>query len=524
MWNYNFETLQKIGLDERMVVSGRTTWREKHKSLLKKQIEMRTIESPYNDKLVEYKVKDKKEIFSIFLLFFSGFSASDAVCKLVDKYYREHKVSMDKVLKGVTKGEYPEYVRVLTYSSCLLLLLPKRVLTTLFLYGMYLLNENLHEILLPYVDEYGLAILENQIHVDVPTHICILDTSRENNHRSMSLDGIRAILKWFSIVEGDEWIASIFIDGLYQELETPVVEELEKYLDSGEYDKVALTDDDFEIDVTLKKELAVSCMEEMYSIPKLEQSYFSCSQPELLYWTKKRSDMGYGVKVDSKLINFLYILHWISNYQSHILTSTAEYVSYAMEDNAVTVKEIEYVPQQVRFDSDIQKIETLEKLLADKQKIINDFEIIKLREQNNLQEQLASLEEENRYLKEQLSCEEQLKELEEESQDNTDVSYEDMVRALQSRNLVFVGGHENWIARMKRILPEVKFASRKLHDIPQLSSSVEALFFKFDQSSHKAYYKAKSMCKACDVPFYYISGTDVEECIRQIYVQLCYKK
>ena len=503
------------------VLLGNEKWRDNHRDKLEDMFCSRTIErSDSSLPVTEYRIKNKEAIFEFFLLFISGFTASVEVLELVDRYYDRHRMELNQILTPYVEGDMSVVGRALLNHCTLFCMSPCRVFASLVLFGMYLLGEDMEVVLEDYIEEYGLVILDDFFHTTASTTLVYLDTRRDNQQRWLSVEIIEMLLSWLKAGE-DDWTASSFIEPILYEswILADNLHDLQCYQE-GEYCK------DFDEREEMEKmdELTPSVeplslfMSEVLRFPNIGECYADFSLLTSAFWAHEKREKGFKPYLCNKYVNFMYQSSWMTYCVSVLLTSIQNYLQYRilLEEE----KKEKTVLKEVRQQSDILRIESLEKQVEKKQQVINDFELKKNREMQALQDKISALEEEVLYYKEQQTCEKQLQELEQDAK--SDVPYERMVEELNDLNLVVVGGHENWIARMKNVLPLSKFASRKLGDIPQLSSAVDAVFFKFDQSSHVAYFKVKSMCKSCGVPFYYISGTSHKDCIRQMYMQVYY--
>lgn len=168
-------------------------------------------------------------------------------------------------------------------------------------------------------------------------------------------------------------------------------------------------------------------------------------------------------------------------------------------------------------------------------------EIEELREKLHMQEKLnlalqKQLRENNRRLAEQEENSKQFKEerkelvalrehlyhLTEETEQILDVSAEEMAQAISVRDIMIVGGNDNWVKKLRAMFPNWRFIS------PNASAAVSSMqtakmekaYFFTDTLGHSQYYKYIQVIRTRQIPFGYIHGVNIQANIRQIYRDL----
>ena len=111
-----------------------------------------------------------------------------------------------------------------------------------------------------------------------------------------------------------------------------------------------------------------------------------------------------------------------------------------------------------------------------------------------------------------------------DSQDLPDdsVSEETAVRVLRTHKAAVVGGHENWIKKMRRILPEwtVIGADDSLNADAAVTSA-EKIYFYTDILGHTMYYKYLKAAEEKKRPFGFLHGTNISSVLQTLYEDLC---
>nr|MCR5233685.1 hypothetical protein [Lachnospiraceae bacterium] len=110
-----------------------------------------------------------------------------------------------------------------------------------------------------------------------------------------------------------------------------------------------------------------------------------------------------------------------------------------------------------------------------------------------------------------------------ESDDEDDtVPIQDVIDSLNKLQIIIIGGHPNWVTKMKGYFPEWEFISPSpTGTIPaSVVDKADKVFFFTDTISHAAYYKYINAVRERNVKFGYIHGTNVDKCIRGIWQEI----
>lgn len=101
----------------------------------------------------------------------------------------------------------------------------------------------------------------------------------------------------------------------------------------------------------------------------------------------------------------------------------------------------------------------------------------------------------------------------------TDVSVDDMRKIVEEKNYVIIGGHDNWIKKIKNEFPNwtciLPNQSRTV-DTKVLENS-EKVFFFTDHLDHSTYNKYINVLREQKIPFSYLHGVNLDQIVRQIY-------
>lgn len=109
--------------------------------------------------------------------------------------------------------------------------------------------------------------------------------------------------------------------------------------------------------------------------------------------------------------------------------------------------------------------------------------------------------------------------LEQETPEIETLSLDEMKEAIATKKYVIVGGHVNWVNKLKAefsgwtyILP----STFKTVDAGSLDNK-DMIFFFTDHISHAAYGKFVGIARERKIPFSYLHGVNIEQIVRQIY-------
>ena len=177
--------------------------------------------------------------------------------------------------------------------------------------------------------------------------------------------------------------------------------------------------------------------------------------------------------------------------------------------------------------------------ITDKKKYLEEIteltrKVHKLQDDNEeLKEKVAGkrkLEEENKELNDKLesatrelaALRTHVYNLTESEEEKDNISYEDMKEALKDKRIIVIGGHSNWVSKVKIEFPSWTFINPSATGSTDTSivDKADKVYFFTDLISHSTYYRYMNIVKERKVNFGYIHGVNVEKNIRQIYREM----
>lgn len=100
-----------------------------------------------------------------------------------------------------------------------------------------------------------------------------------------------------------------------------------------------------------------------------------------------------------------------------------------------------------------------------------------------------------------------------------DLPYEVMMEQIADRDIMIVGGNDNWVKKLRNMFPKWRFLS------PNASAAVSSMqtakidkaYFFTDTLGHSQYYKYMQVIRNRQIPFGFIHGVNIQSNVQQIY-------
>ena len=167
----------------------------------------------------------------------------------------------------------------------------------------------------------------------------------------------------------------------------------------------------------------------------------------------------------------------------------------------------------------VAEIESLRRKLHSQENEIKGLRVelsgkIKLSEENK---RLSAQNESDR--KELIALRDYVYNLTEDDMEDETKPLQEIVDVLKEQRIIIIGGHPNWVNKMKSYFPDWEYISPS--PTGTITASVvdkaDKVYFFTDTISHAAYYKYINAVRERNVNFGYIHGVNVEKCIRGIW-------
>ena len=115
--------------------------------------------------------------------------------------------------------------------------------------------------------------------------------------------------------------------------------------------------------------------------------------------------------------------------------------------------------------------------------------------------------------------------LESEQVTSDEISNDDMVKALSDKKILIIGGHPNWISKMKSIFPDWDYIQTENFSTitPSITDGKDKVFFFHKFISHAEYNHFTAYMSKNNIQFGYLSKVNIDDTITQIYKELVSK-
>lgn len=192
------------------------------------------------------------------------------------------------------------------------------------------------------------------------------------------------------------------------------------------------------------------------------------------------------------------------------------YLEVQKKENSIKEKELALNKQEAEFK---------EKSRLQDDRIAQLEEELK-KTQRALQLAQSELEKREDNSKEVASLREYVYELNNEAPIQQEISQEELILRIQRRKIAVIGGDQNWIKKMREILPEVKFVEiESINRDLSYVDNLDAVFVYWSIFKHNFYKKFMKQMAQNDTQLYYLSRTtNVDLVLREMEKMLRTKK
>lgn len=190
--------------------------------------------------------------------------------------------------------------------------------------------------------------------------------------------------------------------------------------------------------------------------------------------------------------------------------------------DAVPAAAVKKVESRYKDRDLIEEIESLRRKLHQKESEIKQYrsELAGTRKLNEEIKDLKAQAESDS--KELAALRSHLYNMTESVQEDDTLPLETVIDRLKELRIIIIGGHQNWVNKMKGYFPEWEFISPSpTGTIPaSVVDKADKVYFFTDTISHAAYYKYVNAVRERNVKFGYIHGVNLEKCVRGIWREI----
>ena len=101
-------------------------------------------------------------------------------------------------------------------------------------------------------------------------------------------------------------------------------------------------------------------------------------------------------------------------------------------------------------------------------------------------------------------------------------SLQEMKEFLQAKKIILIGGHVNWMKKLRSIFPDWVYIESNTSGAvnTNILNSADYVYFFTDYINHSTYYRFIHIVRQCEIPFGYIHSVNIEAVIKQLYDDL----
>ena len=170
----------------------------------------------------------------------------------------------------------------------------------------------------------------------------------------------------------------------------------------------------------------------------------------------------------------------------------------------------------------LSEINELRRRLREKEQECKHFRHQYEQAKNSLNEAREMIEARESDREELIALREYIYRISQDEPELTENTLDDMRKAVSSKRIVIIGGHINWINKMKKEFPNWKYLEANISrtNDPKLVEGAEKVYFFTDHLSHATYGKYIAMVRENNISFGYIHTINMEALVRQVYEDL----
>ena len=109
-----------------------------------------------------------------------------------------------------------------------------------------------------------------------------------------------------------------------------------------------------------------------------------------------------------------------------------------------------------------------------------------------------------------------------ETEPAAETKMEEMAAAIAGKNVVIIGGHVNWIQKLKQLFPKWLFVHPDMYRTVdgKMLENKEHVYFFTDYLNHVSYKKFIAVLREKKIPFGYLEKVNVESVVRRVFEDL----
>lgn len=191
----------------------------------------------------------------------------------------------------------------------------------------------------------------------------------------------------------------------------------------------------------------------------------------------------------------------------------------------VVIKPVHVAPlvnADVKKEDYLTEIEELRCRLRKKEEESKYFRQLYEQTKAALDDAKEAIDQNANYMKELITLRNYVYSLSQESPVIEESKLEDMKNVIAKKRIIIIGGHINWINKMKKEFPNWRFLDANISrtNDGKLVEGADIVYFFTDHLSHGTYGKFVKLVRENQIPFGYLHFVNIETLIRQVFENL----
>ena len=183
------------------------------------------------------------------------------------------------------------------------------------------------------------------------------------------------------------------------------------------------------------------------------------------------------------------------------------------------------VSKNVKEEDYIKEIEELRRRLREKEEECKHFRQLYEQTKVSLSDAREAVAQNANYMEELIALRNYVYSLSQDVPAIEGDKLEDMKHTIAAKNIIIIGGHINWVNKLKKEFPNWRYLDANISRVNdnKLLEGADMVYFFTDYLSHSTYGRFVKLVRENRIPFGYIHTVNVESLVRQVFEDLVIK-
>lgn len=178
--------------------------------------------------------------------------------------------------------------------------------------------------------------------------------------------------------------------------------------------------------------------------------------------------------------------------------------------------------KDVKEEDYLKEIEELRRRLREKEEECKHFRQLYEQTKVALSDAQEAVDQNANYMEELIALRNYVYSLSQETPPIAEEKLEDMKRVVAEKSIIIIGGHINWINKLKKEFPNWRYLDANISraNDSKLVEGADMVYFFTDHLSHGTYGKFVKLVRENRIPFGYMHSVNMESLVRQVFEDL----